>query len=106
MKERTGQGRMVYLDSTPLERLFRLESNLPTYEDSVADRGLGTAAKILNYRTWLSTIYFLNYKANHEKEKREKNEVVQKSNDYHTSSPLRDLLRSPLTVYPFHLFSI
>ena len=41
-----GQGRMVYLHSTPQERLFRLQAHLPTYEDTVADRGLSTAAKI------------------------------------------------------------
>ena len=40
---RAGQGRMVYLDSTPQERLFRLQAHLPTYEDTVADRGLSTA---------------------------------------------------------------
>ena len=40
---RAGQGRMVNLDSTPQERLFRLQAHLPTYEDTVADRGLGTA---------------------------------------------------------------
>ena len=43
VRERTGQGRMVNLDSTPLERLFRLQAHLPTYEDTVADRGLGQA---------------------------------------------------------------
>ena len=46
-EDRAGQGRMVlYLHSTPQERLFRLQAHLPTYEDTVADRGLGTAAKI------------------------------------------------------------
>jgi hypothetical protein len=42
-EDRAGQGRMVNLDSTPQERLFRLQAHLPTYEDTVADRGLGTA---------------------------------------------------------------
>ena len=63
---RAGQGRMVYLHSTPQERLFRLPAHLPTYEDTVADRGLSTAAKILYYRSSLSTIYFLIYEANHD----------------------------------------
>ena len=49
---RAGQGRMVYLDSTPQERLFRLQAHLPTYEDTVADRGLGTAGLFHHINDW------------------------------------------------------